>query len=125
MADLLLGISGRVEVGEVLTAVTTVAGSPIQWQAFIGGSWVNVGTPGSLTYSIPTGSTGVSYRVASTADGITTTSVATAAATLDRNKVTAPTLTGADTVKTVVEGGTLSGMFSQLSFADADKENYT
>ena len=125
MADLLLGISGRVEVGEVLTAVTTVAGSPVQWQAFISGNWVNVGSAGSLTYTIPPSGNGVSYRVTSTSGGATTTSAATSAATLDRNKFTAPTLAGTDTIKAVLEGGTLNGLFSQYTFADSDKENYT
>lgn len=124
MAELLAGISGRVETGETLTAVISPAGTSVQWQAFVNGAWVNVGAAGSLTYTIPANAEGTTYRLVASAGSLQATSLATAPAVQDTNKKVAPTLTGTLPGVTAQEGALLQGAFSTLAFADGDKANY-
>jgi uncharacterized delta-60 repeat protein len=126
MAELLLGISGRVEVGETLTAVTASDGAlpQVQWQVFSNGAWVNVGTAGAPSYVIPSNAAGLSFRLVATSAGQTFYSAATASATADTNKAGAPTLAGSTPGVTVQEGALAATLFNALTFTDPDKGAY-
>lgn len=124
MAELVVGISGRIETGETLKAVTTEPGAGLQWQAYLSGNWVNVGTTGSATYAIPANAVGVQYRVIATHDGSVFFSEATPPAVQDTNKKAAPSLSGQEFSRAAIEGELLAGVFSPLAFSDADKGNY-
>jgi len=108
MAKLLLGISGRMEAGEVLTAAVyntgtgsaALTGFTLQWQVFNGSSWSNIGAANSLTLTIPNNSSaiGLSYRLVATPAGGSgndaSNSAATAAAVQDKSNAKAPPLDG-------------------------------
>jgi uncharacterized delta-60 repeat protein len=124
MAVLGLGIDGRLEEGETLTAWGLGTAGSWGWQALVNGAWVNVGSPGSSTYVIPAGAAGTAYRLAATSDGVTTYSPATGAAIADTRKVNAPYLTGPAYAVLGWEDPAPRSVFSWLTFSDADKGNY-
>lgn len=127
MANVLLGINGRIEVGETLSAVIASDGAipTHQWQALIGGSWTNVGVPGAPTYVIPSNAVGVSYRLVAISAGQTYYSEVTGLVTVDSNRAAAPKLAGTLSSATVQENAAPATLFSGLTFTDADKANYT
>jgi len=119
-----LGIDGRLEEGETLTAWGLGTAGSWGWQALVNGSWVNVGSPGSATYVIPTGAAGTAYRLAATSDGVTSYSPATGAAIVDTKKVNAPYLTGPAYAVLGWEDPAAHPVFDWLTFSDSDRGNY-
>src|SRR5688572_12140529 len=106
MAKLLLGISGRVEAGETLSAVvfntgtssSSLSGFTLQWQVWNGSAWANVGAANSLTLVIPNNASavGLGYRLVATplagSGHDAGTSSPTAFASQDKSGARAPTL---------------------------------
>jgi uncharacterized delta-60 repeat protein len=137
MAKLLLGISGRVELGETLslvaynttTGTASTSGFTLQWQSFSAGSWSNVGSANSVSYSIPTGTSTVGRLVRVVATPVSagdeaSQSLATAAVVQDKSNARAPTLADVATVSTIAEGATPTLIDSSVTFNDQDNANY-
>lgn len=127
MATLALNISGRLATGETLRAWGAGTGDPasLHWQALINGTWTDVGSPGSSTYTIPAGAAGLSYRLASVDEfGLAVFSPATGFVVADSKKSSAPVLAGPDLSTIGYESPEARSVFSWLTFSDADKGNY-
>jgi uncharacterized delta-60 repeat protein len=124
MADLALGISGRLEEGETLQAWVLGTATGLQWQALVNGAWVNVGAANSQTYVIPAGAAGTAYRLAGSNASGTAYSTTTPAATLDTRKASAPVLAGAAPLTQYLEQVSYTGIFGWIGFSDADRSNY-
>lgn len=124
MAGLALGISGRLEEGEVLQAWVLGSATGLQWQALVGGTWVDVGLANSQTYTVPAGAAGTAYRLVGTSADGTFYSDPTGAAVVDTRKATAPVLAGAAQASLATEHVTDLSLFHWLTFTDSDKGNY-
>lgn len=124
MAVSALGISGRLEEGEVLQASVLGLVTGLQWQAFVNGTWVNVGAAGNQTYTIPAGAAGTAYRLAGSDGAGTIYSLATGAAFVDSRKAAAPVLTGPQYGLLVGEGNLDAAFAEMLTLTDADKGHY-
>ena len=130
MAGLLLQVYGRLAEGETLEANGTEweAKASLQWQALMpGGRWVDVGEAGALTYTIPAGAEGVSYRLAAVFEGQTWYSDVTPAVVADHNNHSAPVITGWDNYLVTFPTGVpvvMDGVFQGVAFSDADNGHY-
>jgi len=137
MAKLLLGISGRVEAGETLSAVvyntgtgtSALTGFSLQWQVFNGTSWNNTGSANATSLVIPNNSTaiGLSYRLVATptaAGNEAGTSAETSAAIQDKSGARAPTLADVATSLTLAENAAATLLDSAVTFNDQDNSNY-
>lgn len=125
MASFALGISGRLIVGQTLRVDSVGTFSNLQWQVDSGTGWVNVGTPGSLTFVLPTGSSGKAYRVIGTSSEGEIISAVTPLVATETNKARAPVITGGTLTSSVQEQGPATTILSALGFTDADSGNYT
>ncbi|HSH90909.1 MAG TPA: VCBS domain-containing protein [Ramlibacter sp.] len=128
MTNAALGIRGRLEIGETLTAwaITSETSYSWQWQAWNGSAWFDVGPANSITYTIQANQVGYQFRIVATASGQTYTSLPTASATLDTKKETAPTL-APDNLAILfgpAEHVTYTGLFARATFGDIDKGNF-
>lgn len=120
-----LAISGRVVEGEVLEARALGTFDSLQWQALVGGSWVNVGGANATSYGIPAGAAGTAYRLLGVAAGNPVYSEATLAATADTRKASAPVLTGQDRAMLTMEDMNGSaGVFDWYTLTDADRSSF-
>ncbi|MBG9390625.1 VCBS domain-containing protein [Caenimonas aquaedulcis] len=133
MTNAVLGIRGRLEVGDTLTAQGmtsvghTAAEWALQWQAWNGTSWVNVGAVGATSYTILASQVGWQFRLTGSLDGQAYSSIATAAVTLDTKKDTAPTIAPSDLGLLFNPGEhvTYDGVLSTANFGDADRSNFS
>lgn len=124
MAQAAVSISGRLVEGQTLKA-EGFGLTGLQWQAWVNGAWVNVGSPGSQTFVIPGGASGTTYRLVGTTATGTVVSAATGAVTVDsKQRGYAPVLTSTTTAILRPEQGGPGLVFDVLAFSDADKANY-
>ena len=124
MAGLALSISGRLEVGETLKAWVLGDATGLQWQAWVNGSWLDVGPANATSYIIPAGAAGIAYRLAGTSAEGTFYSTATGNAILDTKKVTAPILSGPELSVLGSEDPGVRSIFSWLAFSDSDRGGF-
>ena len=128
MAELSLAINGRFEEGETLQAMATeVPYANWSWQAWTGGGWIPVGSANSLSYTIPAGAAGTSYRLVAFQDGETFFSPASPVVTVDTKHETAPVLSGWDPYLVPLHFGamySIDRVFSKVTFSDPDKHDY-
>lgn len=120
-----LSISGRLVEGQTLTMEKVGTFTSVRWQTWTGHDWVDIGTPNSLTYVIPSGAAGRSYRVVGEMAGGTYQGAPTGNVFVDSNRAGfTPVISGGAQSATVAEQASPSTPYAYLSFTDADKDNY-
>lgn len=119
-----LGISGRMLEGQSLTAATVGSVTGLQWQVLSNGQWVNVGTAGSATYTLPSGSSGKSYRITGSAAGATLVSDATPAVKKDTGSARTPAISGGLLTSNATEQAAPLAVLAPLTVTDADNTNF-
>lgn len=119
-----LGVSGRMLEGQSLTAATVGAVTGLQWQVLSNGQWVNVGPAGSATYTLPSGSSGKSYRITGSAAGTTVFSDATPAVKKDTGSARTPAISGGLLTSNATEQAAPLAVLAPLTVTDADSTNF-
>ncbi|MES2999803.1 MAG: VCBS domain-containing protein [Pseudomonadota bacterium] len=108
------------------TGTQTGAEWALQWQAWNGTSWVNVGAVGATSYTIVASQVGWQFRVTGVLEGQAYASLSTAAVTLDTKKDTAPTIAPNDLAVLFAPGEqvTYNSLLAAAAFGDVDKSNF-
>lgn len=129
MADLLLALNGRFEVGETLQVAGTIweSVSALRWEARGPDGQIVVVAQGSTAYTIPLAAEGWSYRVTTEYAGQSFTTEWSAPVVVDSKLLHAPVLSGWDNllVSLPQEGPLhMEGVFARATFSDADRQIY-